>query len=209
MDFLALCQRTRQESGISDSGPSQVTGQTGDLKRIVDWVNEAYMRIQSYRNDWDWMWTTGVINVTASNSVYSLPDTIENLIGDTVYLNGDKLAEISYDVYRNKYQSLITGKPTAFAIRPDGKLVLNANPDASGTLTFEGYKKPAYFTDGIQVPAFHERFHMVIVWDALKEYALFDEASELLAKASANYDELLAELSADTLPEITPPGSIA
>lgn len=209
MDFLTLCQRVRQESGIADSGPSAVTNQTGDMQRIVDWVNEAYMRIQSYRNDWKWLWTTDTISVTQGTAVYALPATVENLIADTVYLDGNKIAPLTYDDYRDQYPTLITGVPTAFTIRPDGQIALNASPDAAYTLSFEGYTKPAYFAAGTDVPAFDERFHMVIAWNALKEYALFDEANELFQKANVNYEQLLAELSADSLPEMLTPESIA
>lgn len=206
MDFLALCQRVRQESGIADSGPSNVTGQIGDLKRMVDWVNEAYMRVQSFRDDWEWLWTSSTVSVIAGTAVYSLPATIENLIANTVYLDGKKLSSMSYEDYRERHQTLVSGTPSSFAIRPDGKIALNADPDASGTLSFEAYTKPVYFTQNIDAPLFDERFHMILVWSALLDYALFDEAPELVTKAQVKYQNLLAELSAEI---ILAPGAIA
>lgn len=208
MDFLSLCQRVRQETGISDSGPSQVTGQTGDFKRIVDWTNEAFMRLQSYRDDWNWLWTTDSISIAEGEAVYSVPSTMANIIVESVYANGVRLDPVAYSDYRAHNQTIDSGTATAFTIRPDGRIALNALPDAALTMTFEGYREPSYFAEGISVPPFKSRYHMVIVWDALMEYALFDEAPELFQKAKANYDELLAELVADTLPEIKAAGSI-
>ncbi len=42
MNFLSLCQRLRSEARIPGTGPSSVTGQTGELAKIVEWITTAY-----------------------------------------------------------------------------------------------------------------------------------------------------------------------
>lgn len=55
--FLELCQKVAQESGtVADlTSPTSVTGQTGRLKRVVDWTRRAYDEIQNEHQDWRWM----------------------------------------------------------------------------------------------------------------------------------------------------------
>lgn len=209
MNYLQLCQRLRQESGIAESGPSQVTGQVGDMKRLVDWINESWVRLQSSRPDWAFMWTTGSLAINAGTSQYSLPATLEAVTPGTLYLDGSRLADIAYPDYRQHYQTLQTGKPTGYSIRPDGALVLNATPDAAYTLSYEGYNKPVAFVSGTDAPNIPDRFHILIVWDALLQYALFDEAPELMQKAQLNYAQLYAELDHDQLPAMEFAGPIA
>ena len=72
MTFLELCQRMRQECGISGTGPSTVVSQTGNLKRIVDWVNTAWIDIQTTHQDWDWMRASASFPTVASQAMYEL-----------------------------------------------------------------------------------------------------------------------------------------
>ena len=155
------------------------------------------------------MWMTSSIDTQQGVAVYSLPSSVKSIIEGTVYLDGNKILYMDYELYRDSYTSISAGTPSIYSIRPDGKLVLNAIPEAAGEITFEAYRKPAYFAEGISAPLFPEYYHMIIVWHALYEYALFDEAPELQAKAKINYENLLADLSAATLPEITLPGPVA
>lgn len=207
MDFLTLCQRVRQETGIADSGPAAVTGQTGDMKRIVDWVNESWMRIQSMRPDWLWMWAVGNSSLTVGDETFTLPSAVESL--SDVLVDGSFMQEIEYRDYRTLYRTVNEGKPTAYAVRPDGVVVFNAKPDLAYSIIYEYQSKPAYFTQNIDAPGMPERFHMLIVWHALAEYGMFDEAPELVQKARVNFENALAELVIDQTPAMKLPGTIA
>ena len=79
MNFLDLCQRLVQETGIADEGPATVTGQTGDMGRIVNWINDAWLKIQSIRADWNWAWSTGTSTLTAATNTVTLPATVETI----------------------------------------------------------------------------------------------------------------------------------
>jgi hypothetical protein len=209
MNFLQLCQRLRQETGIADSGPSQVTGQTGDMKRLVDWIQESWLRIQSSRNDWGWMWTADSQVLGAGNSTLTLPDTVERVIPGTLTIGNHELVEIDYRDYRRLYRELSRGRPCQYAVRPDGVVAFSAQADQDYTVAYEAYKTPAYFTEGIEVPGMPPRFHMLIVWGALMEYAIYDEAGELYQKGRSNYDTLFAELSLDQEPRMEFAGPLA
>lgn len=71
MNFLALCRRAAQECGVA-SGQAiatalpTVTGATGSLARIVNWVNDAWGDIQCDHDDWDWMRSSVLLGGGAS-----------------------------------------------------------------------------------------------------------------------------------------------
>lgn len=214
MDFLSLCRRLRQETGISDTGPSNVTSQTGDLLRIVDWVNEAWVRLQARRNDWNWMWREGTLPVLSGTKIYSLPSTVKTLDEGTLYLeaNGSKYSVTVYDYIdmRDMYRSILTERPSGVTVRPDGKIEFNTIPDQAYTLSFEYFAKPAKMADNISTPeGLDEESQMIIVWAGLMEYAIFDEAPELYQKGKANYDVILAELELKAIPQLQLAGPIA
>lgn len=206
MDFLQLCQRLRQETGIADSGPSSVTGQQGDMKRIVDWVNDTWDQLQTMHNNWSWMWGENTLAITAGNAEYAEPTDLRELVKDALYLidgsSETRITLISYEDYRAKYRTLASGRPTEMAIKPNGRVVFNASPDQGYTLSYEYWKKPAPLVNGIDAPSLPERYHMVIVWLALMEYAVFDEAPELFQKGKSNSKRLLAGLKRETLPKL-------
>lgn len=55
MNFLQLVNRTRQNCGISSTDLTTVLSQTGENKRIINWVNESWLDIQAMRQDWLWL----------------------------------------------------------------------------------------------------------------------------------------------------------
>ncbi len=213
MDFLSLCRRLRQETGITNTGPSNVTSQTGDLQRIVDWVSEAWLRLQARRDDWAWMWREGTLSVTSGTKIYSLASTVKTLDVNTLYLGvgSDRYAVtvMDYTDLRDSYRNTEVRRPSYAAVRPDGDIEFDSVPDQDYTLTFEYFAKPARMTTNIEAPTIDDEYHMIIVWSALMEYAMFDEAPELYQKGKSNYDTLLAELESNTLPQLEFAGPVA
>jgi hypothetical protein len=51
---LALCALLCTEAGISTPPPA-VTGQTGELARVVGWIDTAYEQIQNAHDNWDFL----------------------------------------------------------------------------------------------------------------------------------------------------------
>lgn len=207
MTYLELCQRLVRETGIADSGPTSVVGQTGDLRRVTDWINDAWLSIQSSRPDWLWMWNYASSTISAGTSVVTLPVTIESL--ERVRIEDRDLANVRYDKFAAAYRSVSEGTPTVWTIRPDGKLIVNAIVDVDTDISYEAYYSPTELSGNIDEPGMPSRFHMVIVYKALRDYALFDVAPELERKAVLSYEDLLADLERDQLHSIITPGPIA
>lgn len=207
MNFLDLCQRLVQESGISDDGPATVTGQTGDFGRMVNWINDAWLKIQSTRGDWNWAWSTGSSTLTANTNTVTLPATVETI--KRVSLGEGYLQSEDYNDFANAYRLIQGGDPSVWTVKPDGTLCFNAKPTENKTVTYESYAVPSKLVNGTDVPAMPERYHMMIVYEALRCYAQFDEAPELEKRAYLYYEEMLADLERDQLARIVAPEALA
>ena len=207
MNYLELCQRLVRETGIADTGPTSVVGQVGDLRRVTDWINDAWLSIQSSRPDWLWMWSYGSSTLNAGTYSVSLPNTVESI--ERVRIGDRDLAKIRYDKFATAYRTVTEGTPTAWTINPLGALLVNAKPSSSETISYEAYSTPTTMTTNIDAPGMPSRYHMVIVYKALRDYALFDVAPELERKAVMSFENMLADLERDQLHQIITPGPVA
>lgn len=216
MDFLTICQRTRQECGISGTGPAAVTGQTGELKKIVDWCNTAYEDIQNAHYDFKFMWAPVTFVVDTSGYDYtlaSLTDTITSTTLDgivdhfdpysfRIYKTSEGLAGqgvlnyMPWKRFRNTYRNgtITTGGPGYFSIQPGGKIALSSTPDVSYTIDADCYKITTAMSANGDTPIFPSRYHMAIVWRAVMYYAGHDEAPALYQDAFNKYTSFLNPL---------------
>lgn len=207
MNFLDLCQRLVQETGIADDGPATVAGQTGDMGRIVNWTNDAWLKIQSIREDWNWAWSTGSSTLNAASHTITLPSTVETV--KRVSVGQGFLQYENYNDFADAYRVISDGAPSVWSIRPDGVLVFNTKPSENLTVTYESYAVPAKLVATTDAPALPERYHMLIVYEALRCYAQFDEAPELEKRAYLYYEDMLADLERDQLARISAPEALA
>lgn len=200
--FLQLAQRVRQETGTAGTGPTQVTGQSGQLAQLVSWVAQAYLDIANKWHDWAFLWREGVINCTPGQADYSLPADSRRLNEDAVYLSGGvlgadraRLCYLEYDQYRrNKYLYDDNATPAFFTIRPDGALRLIPAPDDSYQLDIEYWKLPAPLVNNTDNPEFDSSYHDAIVWRAVMFWAGFNEAEAEFQKANFYYEQAMARL---------------
>ena len=207
MNFLDLCQRLVQETGIADEGPATVTGQTGDMGRIVNWTNDAWLKIQSIRADWNWAWSTGMSTLTAATNTVTLPATVETI--KRVSIGQGFLQALDYNDFADNYRVIQNGDPSVYAIKPDGTLCFSSKPTENKTVSYELYATPVALVNNTDVPAMPERYHILIVYEALRCYAQFDEAPELEKRAFLYYEEMLADLERDQLARIGAPEALA
>lgn len=207
--FLQLCQLTREKCGISGSGPSSVTGQTGEMSRIVNWVQEAWIDLQNRSRDWDWMRaefcvTTEQYRQDYTPSMASLtdfsrwhPDTLRAYKQSYGVSDQQWLVEWRYDIFRDTYifAAQTTGRPVVFAVRPrDKALLFGSIPDDAYEIRGEYQKAARPFLTGSEVPSLPEEFHMLIVYGAMKKYAFYENAPEVAVFADGAYKEMLSDL---------------
>jgi len=136
-----------------------------------------------------------------------LPTAVETI--NRVSIGQGYLQSSSYNSFADAYRVIQDGEPNVWSIRPDGVLVFNAKPTANKSVTYESYATPSSMVNNTDVPALPERYHMLIVYEALRSYSQFDEAPELEKKAFLYYEEMLADLERDQLARIVAPEALA
>ena len=78
MDYLTLCKRVVQEAGITGGGPTTVSNQSGQLAKVVGWVQQAWTDIQLMRPNWNFMNEEFVFNTDAATRDYLAADKAIN-----------------------------------------------------------------------------------------------------------------------------------
>jgi hypothetical protein len=219
MNFLQLAQALRQEAGASGNGPTAVTGITGESKRMVDWINRAWLEIQGMHDVWDFMREQFSFPVPQADAQISPADAG---LANFRYWHRDTfrcqrtaigiqdeqwLVEWEYQVFRNTYrfnlQRDLQGRPVVFAVFPNGKDVMfGPLPDAEYTIVGEYQKKPSSLVLETDEPGIAEHLQMAIVYKALEYYGFYESASEVVARAQKQYAAIKAQLEREQLPGI-------
>ena len=219
MTFLQLYQRTHQESGTSGAQPSAVTGQTGKLLRIVNWVAQAWQDIQNERPNWDFNWAEFTFDTIADQRDYLASAVTPTAITDLkswdtesflIYLDAtgasdqNELEYMRWGEWRTGYRSQMTARPTErpqlFTIMPNNKIRFEPMPDAVYNIAGEYAKTNQVLTADADVPRLHEDFHMLIVWKALQYYGFYEDAPDVLDEAETNFENMMVQLENYSLP---------
>lgn len=224
MNYLALTNRLRQECGVTGSDLTSLTGLTGESLRCKQWINDAYVELQNRHQDWQWLRTAFSFTTTADQQVYTTTDVgISATFGAwkpdsfRVYVTASGYAgEMfmgfyrDYEAWRDLWQfganRTNTGHPINFAITPAKSIGLSPVPDDTGyTVLGDYYKAPSELSATTDEPAFPDKYHMILVYDAMKRYGVYEAASEVYQRGGEKFQELLKQLENDQLPEMCAP----
>jgi len=223
MNFLELCADLHLQAGISGTAPSSVTGQTGENKRIVNWISRAWGDLQAKRTDWLFLRDTFTLTTINAQSSYAASDlTYEAGITSARLRLFDKqslriyktsagkvdeieLPFIPYEVYRtnNLIGQQVSGRPEYFTVDAKNNLLFDPVPDGSYTITGEFIKTPQILAGNTDIPEVPIHFHNLIVYRALIRYAYFEAASEVLDDAKMQDKALFNQLLIEQLPDVT------
>lgn len=206
MTFIELCQRAKQESGISGSGPVSVLNQNGILAKVVEWVRQADLDIQRLHNDWSFLWAMTDTALTTDVRQYAMAALGLNNVNRIKQLNigNQKLNEIPWDEFRlrNYLSANDRQQPTIYTFRPDGLMCVFPAPNSNYPLSVEHYNLPQPLLADEDVSLIPERFHDIILHKALMYYASHEEDGTLLQVSSMRYENVLNELSSACLPRM-------
>lgn len=205
MNRLQLCQRLRSEAGLGGSGPTATTGQTGEMLQVVEWIDEAWNRIQSSRN-WEFMWEASTVTIVGGTNYTagSIPQSryIKHATTDST---GVEVLYMPWDDFRRTFPTALitTGNPSVWTIRPDKAFAVNATPAADKTFSVERYKNPTAMAADSDTPTgLPTEHHMAIVWRALMLYAGYDEAGEQYKRADGEYRKVMSAMGFGERPTI-------
>lgn len=217
MNFLALAKSLRQEAGVPGNGPESVIDQTGQLKKLVDWVARSWSDIQGMHDNWTFLrkdfsfpvtaGTSQVTPATASLSDFKIWHTDTFRIYQTTIgvLDEQFLTEWNYKTFRDTYRYglQVASRPMNFAINPaDSAVMFGPVTDVDMTCIGQYQSMGVTLAADLDTPVIDENLHMVIVWHALKKYARFEAATEALIQANAEYATLIAQMERKYLPEV-------
>ncbi len=218
MNFLQLAQKLRQECGVAGTGPISVVNQNNEAKRLVDYINDAWVEIQSMRSDWSFMRQDFTFPVTAGVGEYSPTaadltdwkrwhtDTLRIYLTSVGIPDEQWLIEWEYQVFRDtyRYSTQTPGRPVVFAVRKrDKALMMGPVPDTDYTVVGEYQRAPTQLLADTDTPDIPEHLHMVIVYKAMEFYGLFEAATEVLQRGSSGFARYMAMLQEQELPELT------
>lgn len=209
MTFLELCQTLRREVGAAGTGPANVEGQTGEYARLIEWVRNAWLRIQERHERWRFAWAEGTLEVEPAFREYDLPAEVAVVDYDALYLGETKLTVVDWRQFREDFREPSGAQIRRVSFSPDGKLRLEAFPTATGVVSFEYWREPQRLQSNNDTPRCPEPYQLAIVYAAMVQYGLYENAPEVVQQAQANYAGVYQELVNRELPAVHIQGPLA
>jgi hypothetical protein len=225
--FLQLCQDASRECGVDSTGPSAVTGQTGEFLRLVNWVKNAHTELQNRYPNWRWMRKPFTVNTVASTDTYAYTactDTettaaitrFKRWWADDIYraftiyltsggVSGQRdLIWTPYEYFKRLYkfgpQQSNTGPPIHVSVDDNNKIVLGPNPDAIYTVGGDYQRGAQVLAANADTPEMPSDFHQLPVYMAMKKFAGYESAPEVMTRAVNEGNVLMRQLELDQLP---------
>lgn len=224
--YLELVQDLARESGSMDwNAITTVTGLTGRSAKMAKWVQQGYINIQNHRYDWGWLveefswplipgtavYTANSFNLTRFGAWHVDRHWYEPLSirDDSMGLSNEQpLPQVCYEEWRSLYGRGDTsnwGRPTLWAISPKNEIAFGAIPDLPYVVRGQYTKGPQVLLANGDIPEMPERFHQLIMWEALRLLMLHDGAYDEASFPTQEMAVLRHELELDQLPEVTVP----
>ncbi len=215
--YLELVNRARQEGGASGAALSSLGGVLSqESQRFKNWIDDAWRRLQIEFHDWQFMRADFTLPLVAATQEYDFTDasltSFRRWKQDSfrIYLTASGvgaeswLTYLPWEDFRDRYlfgaQRAVQGAPVHFTVKPDKTLAFGPVPDDAYTVLGEYYKAPSTLVADGDEPTIAEEHHMLLVWYALRDYALYESAPEVLTRANAEIKRERQWLESDQLP---------
>lgn len=215
--FLQLVVDLRRQCGVSGADPTTTAGLSGEMLRLANYINEAYMEILNAHDDWEFLkqnieflcaagqqkYTTVEMQIV-SHGGYRLNDfTIASVDSDN---DEQPLPFMAYDDFKLLYMygptRATTNRPCCFTIDGQQNLLLGQTPDVQYRIRGIGYACPTEFSNDSDIPAFPGKYARVIVHKAMMLYGQYEAAPEVYNRGMESFGRSNARLCAEQLPNI-------
>lgn len=220
---LELCQTLRREAGISGTGPSTTLNQTGELGRIVNWIDLEWRKLQTRHTNWRWMRKSFTLATVASDDTYDYGDCVDVDTAVAItrfarwcipeqdvkcYLASAGVGTEGYltpwpwDMFKGAFKigTQNDGTPSAISVDPSNNLVLGAKPNDIYTVSGDYMRGLQVLDADADEPEMPERYHDLIWLGGLRRYAAWEEAPGVWQEAKSQHSELMRALEQDQLP---------
>lgn len=227
--FLTGAVKLRQNCEIPGTGPTAVAGQTGLLKRVVDWYADAWRDIQNRNNNpWRWMRRPFTLNTVAGDNSYAYTDATDvdatGAISRFAYwwahdlddpircylqsggVSGEyRLVWLPWEQWKYLYGfgSQTNQRPIHVSVDHQNNLRIGPKPDAVYVVSGDFQRSAQELTADGDTPEMPVRFHDLIVYRAMEKYGANSIAAEVFARAQLEGGRLMKALEADQLPRVT------
>jgi hypothetical protein len=213
VNYLQLCQDFVAELGLSGgTGPSDVTGNKGELNNVTRWIRDSSLAIDNLWLDWKYLWCRySVAGATIVTPITTLPAPANGVLVRLWDKNkfrfripGDTWQDLPY-VTREQMQQQYDpddaspGTPAAFTIMPDNSIALSAPLDLGYDFKAEFWRRPIVLTQKTDVPLLPAEFHRIILTRAAVYYGNREDAPEIINGMEAEYMDALDKLQSDQL----------
>lgn len=223
--FLKICQNVARECGVAGGAdpspkPTAVTGQSGELNRIVNWVADAYAEIQGSRN-WRWLRKKFTVNTVAGTDTYAFGDCTD--VDDAAFITRFKtwrlddprnppkiyltsagvggqvlLTWAPWDNFEYLYKTgslqTQTSQPVHITVNPSDEIQLGITPNDIYTLIGDYHKSAQILAVDGDIPEMPSAYHDLIKYQAMEYYGLFESAPEIIARAQKGMIRLMNQL---------------
>lgn len=211
--YLELCNKFRQQSGITGSDLASVISQTGMNLKIVNWIKDADNEIQNLWEDWKFLDKEVTINTVSGTDEYSLSALS---ITDLNYwepqhfyikpgtANYSKIEPFDYDEWLSSRFRLgvkSSNQPDRVVIKPDDSLVFIDKPDDAYEIWGKYWARPTLMSANASTSSIPIQFENIIMYKAQMFYALYYEDEYMYARAEKLYMDELVKLEANQLPD--------
>lgn len=182
-------------------GPVTVTNQVGEYARLLEWVKDAWLEIQTRHFHWTFLWDRFSLTVVDSQPDYKVPN-LRVFVPFTVRLDDETLLEIPYDDYARIYRDPDVHTHKAFVILPDR--TMRMLPPANGTLTGDYYRVPQELVNNDDKPLAPAHLHDTIVALAMTYYGTYEDAPEVYQEGTRRFRRWITRMQLECLPDMEP-----
>jgi len=210
MTFLQLCQAVAREMGVAE--PTTTATPAGDGKRIVEWVRRAWLEVQSDHHNWDFLWIRTEFQTAPGIKEYNPATVIKAWDPDSfsIFLTSDGEgaerslpAMLHADYKRRELGVDEQGYPNRVVVLPNNYLLFEPTPDAIYTVQCNYWRSPTELSGDGDIPEIHPQYHNLLIDKALEYYALYEQDAGLYQGANFRFQEGMARMRQDYLPQIT------
>ena len=218
MNLLQLVNQARVECGVSGPALSTAQSQTGESGRMVSWVQQAWIDLQTSKEDWLFLRSPFTFNTVASQFQYTAANAgltdFGNWKRDSFrcssvgqdYKDEQLMNYMDWTTFRNLYRYAnmrnTTARPVVVAITPEKDLAFGSTPDIAYVIDAEYYTQPVSLSADSDSPTIPARFQMAIVYRAMMYYAGYEAAPEVLSRGDFEYRRLYSRMEIDQLPTL-------
>lgn len=217
MTFLELCEKLRKRTGTGGGEMTDVTGLSGALARLTDYVNDAWVTIQASRRDWSFRWGEFASTLNSGSQVYDM----DSIIGSSIIKNIQpailtlekatdtnsraRLTLMDYQYFEDTFghSPAASGRPVYVTIEPPGKKVkFNTTLDVNYILRGKYQKILQELSSKDDTPTLPDEYHLAIFWLALRMWAEFEEADLIYKLADREFENWQTRMVNDLVPKV-------